>query len=75
MNTGFDNEQRTPHGDMKTFGDNDFLPSQKTCITQPEEAETVSPDDGGTDIRILTEAMNTKRQKKHQYFLMAGSID
>lgn len=75
MNTEFDNERCTPHGDTQTFSDNDFLLSQKTCMPQPQEAETVSPDDGGTDIRILTEAMNIKRQKKHQYFLMAGSID
>jgi hypothetical protein len=75
MNTGFDNEWFSMHRDVETFSDSDFLPSQKMSIPQPEEVETLSPDDGGTDIHILSEATDTKRQKKHQYFLMAGSID
>jgi hypothetical protein len=75
MLKGFDNECSSLHRDMKTFSDSDFLPSQEMCIPQPEEVETVYPDDGGTDIRILSKAMDTKRQKRHHHSIMVASID
>jgi hypothetical protein len=75
MLNGFDNEWSSLHRDMETFSDSDFLPSQEMYIPQPEEVETVFPDDGGTDICILSKAMDTKRQKKHHHSMMADSID
>jgi hypothetical protein len=51
------------------------LPSQEMSILQPEEVESVCPDDGGTDIRIPSKAVGSKRQIKHHQFPKAGSVD
>jgi hypothetical protein len=56
------------HRDMETFRDSDSVLSQETSIPRPEEAEAVSPDDGGTDIRDPTNSVDSKRQKSFTTF-------